>query len=114
LIPCSAGLPNGEDAQGEKMQDGIRRGLGYAMQWYDTARLALEDRLDSAVRAGARAVLEKRAPSGETVVGMGAVTSCKQPEENQVSKLPDQCAELLQKRCPACFGGNSFGRPLNE
>ena len=106
--------PNGEDAQGEKMQDGIRRSLGYAMQMYDSARLALEDRLDAAVRDGARSVLEKSTPSG-TVVGVGVdmdITSRK--HKDQVFGLPGQCAELLQKRCPACFGGNSSGRPLSE
>ena len=44
--------PNSEDAKGEKMQDGIRHGLSYTMQWYDSARLALEDRLDAAVHDG--------------------------------------------------------------
>jgi hypothetical protein len=115
LIHCGTSVPDGEDAQGEKMQDGIRRGLGYAMQWYDSARLALEDKLDSAVRDGARSASEKGTPSGETVAGMGVDTDITmRKQDDQVSGLPGQCAELLQKRCPACFGGKSYGRPLSE
>jgi len=91
------------------MQDGIRRGLGYAMQWYDMARLAIEDRLDSAVRTRAQATLEKSSTSRETIAAIDS-----RPQEGQDRRLPDQCAELLQKRCPACFGGNVFGRPLSE
>lgn len=26
--------------------------------------------------------------------------------------LPGECTWLLQQRCPACFGGSLFGRPL--
>jgi hypothetical protein len=104
-----------KNAQGEKMQDGVRRGLGYAMQWYDSARLALEDKLDSAVRDGARSVLEKSMPPRETIAGAVVDTNiASRKQENQVSRLPNQCAELLQKRCPACFGGKSYGRPLSE
>ena len=115
FIHCGPSVPDDEDVQGEKMQDGVQRGLGYAMQWYDSARLALEDKLDSAVRDGARSVLEKSMPSRETVAGTGAdtvVTSRKQAD--QVTGLHGQCAEILQKRCPACFGGKSYGRPLSE
>ena len=115
MIHCGTSDPDDENAQGEKMQDGVRRGLGYAMQWYDSARLALEGQLDSAVRDGARSVLEKSTPSGETVTGMGMDTDVQsRKQRDQVSRLSGQCAELLQKRCPACFEGTLYGRPLSE
>ncbi|KAG1774666.1 hypothetical protein EV702DRAFT_1200022 [Suillus placidus] len=36
------------------------------------------------------------------------------PKPSNVSLLQGQCASILMQRCPACFGGNLFGRPLSE
>ncbi|KAG2356293.1 hypothetical protein BDR07DRAFT_1282585 [Suillus spraguei] len=36
------------------------------------------------------------------------------PQATTTSLLRGQCASILMQRCPACFGGVSFGRPLSE
>ena len=53
------------------------------MQWYNSARLALKDRLDAAVQDGAQSVLEKSTLSGGTDTDITL-----RKHEDQVSGLP--------------------------
>ncbi|KAI0669310.1 hypothetical protein C8Q78DRAFT_1095812 [Trametes maxima] len=73
--------------KGEPIQDPFRRGLGYAVQWYDRLRSIPEDMVESALDECLRKLYPS--PAG-------------------------QCSRLLQKRCPACFGGNQFGRSFGK
>jgi hypothetical protein len=88
--------------QGQKLRDGLRRGISYAVQWYDNLRLSLEDKIDSAIQQ--RASL--------------AADTCSRPpaevKEKEESLKPGKCASILRSRCPACFGESHFGRPLSE
>ncbi|KAG1839146.1 hypothetical protein DFJ58DRAFT_718617 [Suillus subalutaceus] len=74
------------DAQGEVIQDPFRRGLGYAVQWYDILQVEVECQV-------------------ETFQASSRVSN---------SPLPTQCAPLLVQRCPACFAGILHGRSTDE
>ncbi|CAA7265927.1 unnamed protein product [Cyclocybe aegerita] len=79
------------NAQGGPAQDGFRRGLGYAIQWYDGLVTLVSKSLKDALR-----IMD-------------------QMDESIDSKTrKSQCAQLLQDRCPACFGGTKFGRSWDE
>ena len=48
LLSRSSFVPNG-GVQGEPVQDPFRRGIGHAIQWYDTLRQRLEAMVESAI-----------------------------------------------------------------
>ena len=43
-----------------------------------------------------------------------AQTIFQEDRKTQEQKDVQKCTRLLRDRCPACFGGNVFGRSLNE
>ncbi|KAG6824273.1 hypothetical protein H0H92_007384 [Tricholoma furcatifolium] len=77
--------------KGQPIQDAFRRGLGYAMQWYDKLQISIEDQIEAAIVAADSTAREAKEPGP-----------------------PTECSRILQRRCPACFGGNQFGRPFSE
>ncbi|KAG2156682.1 uncharacterized protein EDB93DRAFT_1238950 [Suillus bovinus] len=72
---------------GQVVQEPFRRGLGQATE--------------AAVQICRERVYEARNPQ------------CNE-EANLTSLHQGQCAAILMQRCPACFGGVLFGRPLSE
>lgn len=76
---------------GEPIRDAFRRGLGYAIQWYDCLKLRVKHKVDAAIEASDRQIQA----AANTTVG---------PE----------CARILAQRCPACFAGQLFGRALDQ
>ncbi|KAG2113956.1 uncharacterized protein F5147DRAFT_770605 [Suillus discolor] len=85
------------DAQGEVIQDPFRRGLGYAVQWYDILQVEVERQVEMVVQQHcdhiAKFQVSSRVPN---------------------SPLLTQCAPLLVQRCPACFAGILHGRSTDE
>ena len=43
-----------------------------------------------------------------------ASLSISPPSDQEDPTVPDSCATVLIQRCPACFAGNIFGRPLQD
>ena len=80
--------------KGIPVRDPFRRGLGYAVQWYDCLQVQVNSTLDS---------LLQRCDKHNDV-----------KEDKVVEHVSGQADRTLQDLCPACFGGNSFGRPLTE
>ncbi|KAG1863946.1 hypothetical protein C8R48DRAFT_833650 [Suillus tomentosus] len=85
------------DAQGEVIQDPFRRGLGYAVQWYDILQVEVERQVEMVVQQHrdhiAKFQVSSRVPNSPSLT---------------------QCAPLLVQRCPACFAGILHGRSTDE
>lgn len=94
--------------QGQVIQEPFRRGLGQAVQWYDILQNEVEQQTEAAVQISRERVYEARRPQ----CNQEANTTT--PKPTTTSLLRGQCASILMQRCPACFGGVSFGRPLSE
>ncbi|KAI0746147.1 hypothetical protein C8Q76DRAFT_605599, partial [Earliella scabrosa] len=94
--------------KGEPIRDPFRRGLGYAVQWYDCLRNQVDTLVESAVDESFQAQGQHRTyPIPET---SDETESC-----TTGSKLSSGiCSRILQKRCPACFGGTKFGRNFDS
>ncbi|KAG1837517.1 hypothetical protein DFJ58DRAFT_718872 [Suillus subalutaceus] len=86
-----------DSSQGEVIQDPFRRGLGYAVQWYDILQVEVERQVETVVQQHRDRIAEFQASS--------RVSN---------SPLPTQCAPLLVQRCPACFAGILHGRSTDE
>ncbi|KIK11678.1 hypothetical protein PISMIDRAFT_19325 [Pisolithus microcarpus 441] len=86
------------DRDGKSVQDPFRRSLGRAIQWFDVLQIEVERRVES--------ILTKcRDRVSHACLSASGVT---------FSSQEGTCASLLVQRCPACFGGNIFGRSLAE
>jgi hypothetical protein len=137
------------------VKDPFRRGLGYAIQWHDALRVAMNQQVDAALQVSAERIEAGRqpppkdnAPSVHESLGLlnGALAtppnSAKPGQDNPAARGANphrnsptepsaptptnlhqddpfsgsraQCARILQQRCPACFGGSTFGRSFNE
>ncbi|KAI0628535.1 hypothetical protein C8Q77DRAFT_1067668 [Trametes polyzona] len=94
--------------KGEPVQDPFRRGLGHAVQWYDQLRSLPEDMVDSALDTCLRDIYTEThwCSVNEQIESEG--------EQPQGTHVHGSCSRLLQKRCPACFGGTRFGRNFNQ
>ncbi|KAI0676695.1 hypothetical protein C8Q78DRAFT_960079 [Trametes maxima] len=106
--------------KGEPIQDPFRRGLGYAVQWYDRLRSIPEVMVESALDE----CLQKLYPYVMIPINYTSNEWHSVPEESKEAPgappntssntKPGQCSRLLQKRCPACFGGTQFGRSFTK
>ncbi|KAG1836027.1 hypothetical protein C8R48DRAFT_783020 [Suillus tomentosus] len=92
------------DTRGEIIQDPFRRGLGYAVQWYDILQVQIERQVEEALQNSRDRV----------------ATLCPQTEDHVSTSSPlstlrrGRCAPILIQRCPACFGGTMFGKPTAD
>ncbi|TFK51477.1 hypothetical protein OE88DRAFT_1644930 [Heliocybe sulcata] len=85
------------DAKGQPIRDPFRRGLGYAIQWYDALSTKVGCHLEDIIDHTRGLVRDDVRPL------------------HQVGTNPyEECASLLQRRCPACFAGTTFGRSEHE
>ncbi|KII83206.1 hypothetical protein PLICRDRAFT_58527 [Plicaturopsis crispa FD-325 SS-3] len=138
LFECSGDAVTAMAAaiQGEPVRHPFRRGLGYAIQWYDALRIKIERSVEAAVDAARAHVASfQAAPSGNTGAPASAegepmavdprTTSTSDSTEQPASAhtLPDdlinskprtECARILQKRCRACFAGSSWGSSFDS
>ncbi|KAH6909922.1 hypothetical protein BKA70DRAFT_1102235 [Coprinopsis sp. MPI-PUGE-AT-0042] len=98
----------------------FRRGLGYAIQWFDMLVVEVErQERDALVRA--LDLIKARREIAETLKHPSAskvstAPSAKSPlddgghSSSSNSLSPGECARILQELCPSCFGGAMFGR----
>lgn len=122
-----------EICQGEPIRDPFRKTLSHAVQWYDVLRIRIERAAEAAVHHVKQALA--RRSECAAVGGSDGKFSTKQetplltraldlattkiappasisgPSKSEAAAA--QCAFILQDRCPACFGGNTFGQPLS-
>ncbi|OCH93070.1 hypothetical protein OBBRIDRAFT_863019 [Obba rivulosa] len=98
------------DSTGAPMTDPFRKPLGRAVQWYDSVLVLIERALEDAVET-ARLRISPPSPhvSQPDLVTQSSISG---PEKEQSRRR--MCASLLQRRCPACFGGDTFGRSFAE
>jgi CxC1 like cysteine cluster associated with KDZ transposases len=71
--------------QGDEVDDAWRRSIAQAIQWYDNLRTKVNIAVDDAMRAADAMIRELDGEVGE------------------------ECSQLLQQKCPACFAGKTFG-----
>jgi hypothetical protein len=119
-------------SQGTVSRDPFRRGLGYAVQWYDSLKVRVERSVDHATeeadgriqaRKSGDRVTENENNDRITVMGDRFTASPMAFQEQEThsrgtrpssSLSQEQCARILQQLCPACFGGVSFGESFNR
>jgi hypothetical protein len=114
LAALSNGSHSHHRTQGRKAKQPFRRGLGYALQWYDCTLVEVE-------RQKAQAIASKfyelfRVPSG-TGKEIPPPPTTPSPSVSATSNLDaapspqsaNECHRILQLRCAACFGGRRFG-----
>ncbi|KAG6827850.1 hypothetical protein H0H92_010266 [Tricholoma furcatifolium] len=94
--------------QGSPIQDAFRRGLGYAAQWYDNLQIRVEQEVDAAVLGADIRIQQSR------LVGSASTGPSESAPQHTPLLHPGECAWILQQRCPCCFGGELFGRPLEQ
>ncbi|KAG6907112.1 hypothetical protein DXG01_010488 [Tephrocybe rancida] len=103
------------NAKGDAVQDPFRKGLGHAIQWYDNLQVYIEQIVEAAI-VSADARNRDNPDEGSMTRGMELFTLLQPPEQDRPRFGPvpppqplSECARILQKRCPACFGGTTFG-----
>lgn len=84
------------DCQGEKIREPFHCGLGYVAQWLDGLHVLVEKKVEEALTVSDKELQHTR--------GIPLV-------DNQDIM---ECTCLSQQLCSACFGGSSFGQPLEE
>jgi len=90
------------------VKDPFRRGLSQATQWYSILQVEVEKQVDGIIQQSRLLVK----PTFEESVDPSPTASS--PALQQESLSRGSCAEILVQRCPACFGGTLFGRPLDK
>ncbi|KAJ7660339.1 hypothetical protein DFH06DRAFT_989269 [Mycena polygramma] len=93
-------------------KDPFRAGLQNAVQWYSNLRSRLQNKLDQALLTAdislfppALALPEDPPPTSTDHI----------PEQSVPPVLtPGRADRLLRERCPACFGLEEWGRPLDD
>ncbi|KAG2111091.1 hypothetical protein DEU56DRAFT_936200, partial [Suillus clintonianus] len=96
------------NADGQAIQEPFRRGLGQAVQWYDILQIQVEQQTEATVQICRDRVYEARRSQRKEDA------SILTPTPSKTSLLQGKCASILVQRCPACFGGALFGRPLSD
>ncbi|KAF9230807.1 hypothetical protein BU15DRAFT_56855, partial [Melanogaster broomeanus] len=92
----------------------------HAIQWYDMLQVEVEHCVQSILEQCRQRVCEARPPTQLKTQSDGHLQTSQQnsiPDSHSCTAKPlppNSCATLLVQRCPACFGGNSFGKPLSD
>ncbi|KAH6893817.1 hypothetical protein BKA70DRAFT_1534649 [Coprinopsis sp. MPI-PUGE-AT-0042] len=118
----------------------FRKGLGYAMQWYDMLLVEVEHQKEQALlRALANiksrsvqdnpgavnsspeypsATTDPLSPVSPTTTTDPSPpippTAAKAPTSISGNLSPGECARFLQQLCPLCFGGDTYGCPVGD
>ncbi|KAG1878248.1 hypothetical protein F4604DRAFT_1880298 [Suillus subluteus] len=93
---------------GQLIQEPFRRGLGQAVQWFNILQIEVERQTEVALQICCEQVYEARGLQSQEKTG---VTT---PVQSSTTLVQGRCTSVLTQRCPACFGGILFGRPLSE
>ncbi|KZV78291.1 hypothetical protein EXIGLDRAFT_575095, partial [Exidia glandulosa HHB12029] len=96
---------------GQPIQEGYRRTLQHALQWYGVLQHSLLLETDLSVRAAAAAASAGTPAAAPPDLGNSPPTAA--PDDAPLHP-PRQVDPYLVDRCPACFGGFEFGRRLDR
>ncbi|KAF4568584.1 hypothetical protein EYR40_010011 [Pleurotus pulmonarius] len=88
---------------GDEVKEPFRRSLGYALQWHDSLRVLIDRQVQAAISAA----------DTEAWLHLNSVAAVTTRTLYPMSD-PTRCARELRNRCPACFGGNTFGVPFSD
>ncbi|KAJ2912261.1 hypothetical protein MD484_g8155, partial [Candolleomyces efflorescens] len=97
------------NSKGKRIKQPFRKGLGYALQWYDCVRVEIERLKDQAVASKFTELFN--VPSGVDPKDTPAPASRSLTMEDLGA---EECHRILQLRCAACFGGKVFGRLFKD
>ncbi|KIN93816.1 hypothetical protein M404DRAFT_35711, partial [Pisolithus tinctorius Marx 270] len=98
--------------EGKIVQELFCRSISHAVQWFDVLQIHVECHVENII-GHCRQIVSKnldRAQSAEETPPSTIPPS----SDCQSLPSPDLCASILVQRCPACFAGTMFGRPLSE
>lgn len=116
----------------EFAKDPFRDGLAHAVQWYSNLRVKIQRRLDNLLAATEELISpsEPMPPAGNASEVMEAsdlhdaptanmernndTTLLATSDEPTMGPTPGRAHRILRERCPACFGLETWGRPLSE
>ncbi|KAH6904045.1 hypothetical protein BKA70DRAFT_1109927 [Coprinopsis sp. MPI-PUGE-AT-0042] len=73
--------------QGNEVDDAWRRSVAQAIQWYDNLRAKVNNAVAEVLQTADKLIRELDGEQGQ------------------------ECSSSLQEKCPACFGGRTFGAP---
>ncbi|PBK71398.1 hypothetical protein ARMSODRAFT_883693 [Armillaria solidipes] len=98
------------DAMGAPIHEPFRRGFGYAAKWYRCVKIELDHEVN-------RILSDSRGRIPDMFDDVPSTTQYTSPAAMNypsISLQRGRASELLQQRCPACFGGTRFGQSFNE
>ena len=94
------------------MRDPFRRAFGSAVQWYDCLKVTVRRSIENAIEEAHTSISSPPEPASAAEFPDTAPPVPDMPSYYKPSST--EAARLLQKRCPACFGGRMKGRSFNE
>jgi hypothetical protein len=94
--------------QGKPIKDPFRRAFGSAVQWYDCLKVTVRRSIENTIQKAHDNISQ---PVKSTVPEFPDIETSSTPDAPSYHKPSStEAARLLQKRCPACFGGRMKGR----
>ncbi|KAF8451140.1 hypothetical protein L210DRAFT_3500312 [Boletus edulis BED1] len=124
---------------GSAVQEPFRHALGRAIQWFDVLQVELDRHFESIIShcrqritqhtnehppertqnsstaSDPQFVRDSNHPDDPNPVSDRVGSARKQPHDPVTDNPPNKfCDAQLIQRCPACFGGTTFGRPLAD
>ncbi|KAG6374455.1 hypothetical protein JVT61DRAFT_4497 [Boletus reticuloceps] len=105
--------------QGQTIQEPFRRSLGHAVQWFNILQVEVERQIESILAAARGRFSEAQKLLPSSTVPPRPDDPPHDPVKSPTS-IPDvhppaplSCSTILVQRCPACFGGSTYGRSLS-
>ncbi|KAJ7439132.1 hypothetical protein FB451DRAFT_1151843 [Mycena latifolia] len=95
--------------RGQLAKDPFREGLAQAVQWYSNLRTKVQVKLEAALAAAEASILPPIIPQPMTPTREIAAEPVVPP-----GPTPGRAHRVLRERCPACFGLETWGRPLSD
>ncbi|KAJ2931252.1 hypothetical protein H1R20_g5859, partial [Candolleomyces eurysporus] len=112
------------NSTGGRVKQPFRKGIGYALQWYQCLRVEVKRRKEAAIASKLHDMfgvpIDQTQPTGPSDTEPETLSPPQLPvdainegQRNLPATVPEGCHRILQSLCPACFGGKMFGRPFD-
>jgi len=129
-------------SQNETVHEPFRRGLGFSVQWFDVLHVEVERRIEASLQICRERVKASKLPQVTPSTPIPCTRNQTSPSVKSSFLYPMTplkynssiltsasdldtppsnpslssgcCAPILVQRCPACFAGTTFGRPLSD
>ena len=106
---------NLKQAQGEPIRDPFHRAFGSAVQWYDCLKVAVRRSVENTIEEAHTRISSPPDPvSAAEFLDAKRLPPPVLDVPSHYKPSTTEAARLLQKRCPACFGGRVKGRSFKE